>query len=105
MSLTNTLMELTAALRETPPTPFEVDREKDILNQIVTSSEVAAILGIERDTVSRMFKSGLLYGRQLGREWVTTHQAIQTYQQTKRNRGNPEFGVKYRGRPAKATTP
>ena len=52
------------------------------LPDVITSAALARVLEIRPETVSRMFRQGVLPGRKLGRRWVTTRHALLAFLST-----------------------
>ena len=62
-----------------PATPTDKPDRKPLpakLPEILDVGMAAAFLTVSRDTVYRLFQSGQLPGRKVGRKWVTTKAAV-----------------------------
>lgn len=59
------------------------------LADVVDAAEAAAMLGVTRQHVALLFKTGRLPGRRLSVAWVTTRQAVEAYGRTRRGPGRP----------------
>lgn len=49
------------------------------LSQIIGTKEASEILGVTTRWVIDLIKLGRLEGRQIGREWITTREAVEAY--------------------------
>jgi len=49
------------------------------LNELISLSEAAELSGLSPDHLRRLVRQGDLWGKKIGRNWVTTTQAIREY--------------------------
>ena len=59
------------------------------LEDIVDATQAAAILGVSRQHVVHLLKTGRLPGRRLTATWVTTRPAVEAYARNRPTRGRP----------------
>lgn len=57
--------------------------------KLMTSEEVAAVLGVNDSRVRQLARAGLLNGRRVGRDWIFTPADVEEYQQRRPPRGRP----------------
>jgi excisionase family DNA binding protein len=55
----------------------------------ITTKEAAEILGVTQDHVSYLLRKGIIRGRKIRRDWVTTRSTVEAYRAT-----NPKPGPK-----------
>lgn len=55
------------------------DRHPPGLEDLITLSEAAEISGLSPDHLRRIVREGALWGRKIGRNWVTTIAAVNEY--------------------------
>jgi len=73
----------------------EADRQvgkselKDCLTDIVDAAEAATMLEVTRQHVVHLFRTGRIEGRLLTATWVTTRQAVESYERRRRGPGRP----------------
>ena len=66
---------------------------------LLSPDEVAPILKISTSQVNRLCRDKKLPAVKVGRCWVTTQEAVDWYLENRVDgRGNPDFGVKWKGR-------
>ena len=70
-------------------TPMDAVTDDARLADVVDAAEAAAMLGVTRQHVVLLLKTGRLPGRRLTATWVTTRQAVHEYQRTRRPPGRP----------------
>ena len=63
--------------------------EEARLEDVVDAAQAAAMLGVTRQHVVHLFKTGRLAGKRLTATWVTTRQAVEAYERTRRPPGRP----------------
>lgn len=51
-----------------------------VMSQIIGTKKASEMLGVSRRWVRELIKLGRIEGQQLGREWVTTVEAVEKYQ-------------------------
>ena len=61
------------------------------LGDILDAAQAAALLGVTRQHVVHLLKTGRLPGRRLTATWITTRQAVEAYKQTRRPPGRPQI--------------
>lgn len=66
--------------------------DDDILTQIISAREAAEMLGLSQAQVTYLLRHGTMNGKKIGREWITTTNAVQLYRSS-----NPRPGPKPRG--------
>ena len=49
------------------------------LDELITLSEAAQLSGLSSDHLRRLVRQGDLWGKKIGRNWVTTTAAVQEY--------------------------
>ena len=59
------------------------------LADVVDAAQAATMLGVTRQHVVHLFKTGRLPGKRLTATWVTTRQAVEAYDQGRRPPGRP----------------
>ena len=59
------------------------------LEDIVDANQAAAMLGVTRQHVVYLLKTGRLPGRRLTATWVTTRPAVEAYARNRPTRGRP----------------
>ncbi len=62
---------------------------RDSLADIIDAAEAAVMLGVTRQHVVHLLQTGRLAGKRLTSTWVTTRQAVDVYQRTRRRAGRP----------------
>ena len=61
-------------------TPSEENREEQPrLDELISLSEAARLSGLSLPHLSLLIRQGKLWGRKIGRNWVTTESAIRDY--------------------------
>lgn len=55
----------------------------------MTRDEVATVLGVKPETVTRYIIRGLIHAEKHGRDYWITPKALETFKQTRRKPGNP----------------
>ena len=48
----------------------------------ITTEEAAEILGVTQDHVSYLLRKGIIRGKKIRRDWVTTRSAVEAYKAT-----------------------
>lgn len=59
-------------------------------DQILTTQEAAEILGIARESVSRLLKKGTLKGKKLGNAWAVYSDSVYEYQEATAGKGKTD---------------
>ena len=59
------------------------------LADVVDAAQAAAMLGVTRQHVVHLFKTGRLPGKRLTATWVTPRQAVEAYDRGRRPPGRP----------------
>jgi hypothetical protein len=49
------------------------------LDELISLKEAAGMSGLSQGHLSQLIRTGVLWGKKIGRNWVTTKQAIQNY--------------------------
>lgn len=65
--------------------------EDDALALVISAREAAEMLGLSQAQVTYLLRHSTIYGKKVGREWVTTVDAVQLYKSS-----NPKPGPKPR---------
>ena len=50
------------------------------LDELISLQEASAICGLTQPHLALLIRRGMLWGKKIGRDWVTTRQAINQYQ-------------------------
>jgi excisionase family DNA binding protein len=53
-----------------------------VAEEWITTKEAAEILGVTQDHVSYLLRKGVIQGRKIRRDWVTTCSAVEAYKAT-----------------------
>lgn len=61
------------------------------LNQFVTTSEAAELLGVLTSSVDHLLYSGRIKGKKIGRDWLVYRPSLETYLDSKSNSGRPSL--------------
>jgi len=64
------------------------------LADVVDAAQAAAMLGVTRQHVVHLCKTGRLPARRLSSTWVTSRQAVEGYARTRRGPGRPRKPTK-----------
>ena len=64
------------------------------LADVVDAAQAAAMLGVTRQHVVHLCKTGRLPARRLSSTWVTSRQAVEGYARTRRGPGRPRKSTK-----------
>lgn len=68
--------------------PKNIDsNESPTLNDLISLSKAVEISGLSPSFVRRLVSTGKIWGMKVGRNWVTTEQAIMEYLSQDRKRG------------------
>jgi excisionase family DNA binding protein len=59
---------------------------------MLTTTQVAAALGVDRSHVRRLILSGKLAATKMGRDWLIDQSEVTRFQQTRRRAGRPRGG-------------
>lgn len=62
------------------------------LSDVVDAAQAAVMLGVTRQHVVHLCRTGRLPGRRLTATWVTTREAVETYARARRPPGRPRAG-------------
>ncbi len=65
------------------------DDEYGWLNEVVDAAQAAVLLGVTRQHVVHLCKTGRLPARRLTATWITARQAVSAYAVTRRGPGRP----------------
>lgn len=63
------------------------DSSKNTAAKLISLVEAAAISGFSTGYLRRLMREGKLQGTKIGRDWLTTEQAVKEYLSTERRRG------------------
>lgn len=61
-----------------------------IFENLISLTEAAGICGLSPDHLRRLSEQGKLKAQKIGRNWVTTKQALTDYMDNKNPRGRPK---------------
>ncbi len=64
------------------------------IDDLISSKEAAAISGLSQGHLGLLIRSGVIWGKKIGRNWVTSKQVLENYLATQ-----PKPGPKPRKRP------
>ena len=64
--------------------------EQPVLDDVIDASEAAAILGVTRQHVVHLCKTGRLACKRLTSSWITTRQAVEEFASSRRGPGRPK---------------
>ncbi len=53
--------------------------EEPSLTDLISLQEAASLSGLTADHLRRLVREGQLWGKKLGRNWITTEQAVKEY--------------------------
>jgi hypothetical protein len=67
-----------------------VNEEQTVLDDVVDAAQAAAILGVTRQHVVHLCKTGRLAGKRLTSTWITTGRAVEAYAASRRGPGRPK---------------
>lgn len=59
------------------------------LHELLSLSQAAGIYRLSPDHLRRLAEQGKLNAQKIGRNWVTTKQAVEDYLSTRKSRGRP----------------
>jgi excisionase family DNA binding protein len=65
----------------------EMEGHKPSLDDLISLSEAAELSGLHQDHLRRLVRQSDLWGKKIGRNWVTTAQAVQEYLARERKPG------------------
>jgi len=63
------------------------DEYQPSLDEIIPLSKAAEVSGLSHDYLRRLAEQGTIWAKKLGRNWVTTEQAVREYLATDRRPG------------------
>ncbi len=64
-----------------------------MLDNILTTDQVAEVLGVTQRQVGYLLKTGSLEGKKLGpRTWLTTKEALERYREARKKEAAPALG-------------
>ena len=52
---------------------------EELGKEIITTKQAAEIAGLSRDQILHLLRHGIIKGKKMGRDWLTTRQEIQRY--------------------------
>jgi hypothetical protein len=67
-----------------------MDEEGSVLDGVLDAAQAAVILGVTRQHVVHLCRTGRLAGRRLTSTWVTTRRAVEEYSALRRRPGRPK---------------
>jgi hypothetical protein len=65
----------------------EQDKDQPKVDELISLNEAANISGLSHDHLRRLAGRGDLWAMKIGRNWVTTEQAVQVYMSLERHSG------------------
>ena len=63
------------------------DEEQPTLNDLISLQEASKLSGLSHDHLRRLAGQGKLWAKKIGRNWVTTEQAVRKYLSFERRSG------------------
>ena len=60
------------------------------INDLISLSEAAKLSGLSHDHLRRLAGQGEIWAKKIGRNWITTKQAVMKYMENKRSPGRPK---------------
>lgn len=67
------------------------DQGGKLLNEIISLGNASQFSGLSSDHLRRLVENGAIWGVKIGRNWVTTREAVEEYKNQKHPRGpNPK---------------
>jgi excisionase family DNA binding protein len=57
----------------------QIGADQPGLDELITLGEAAELSGLSADHLRRLVRQGKLWGKKIGRNWVTTAKAVQEY--------------------------
>ena len=63
------------------------DEEQPTLNDLISLQEASKLSGLSHDHLRRLAGQGKLWAKKIGRNWVTTEQAVREYLSVERRSG------------------
>jgi excisionase family DNA binding protein len=75
---------------------IEIRNDQPKLDELISLQEAAVLSGLSQPHLSLLIRQGKLWGKKIGRNWVTTEQAVREYLARDRKPGpkpqnTPEF--------------
>ena len=67
--------------------PSNKDEEQPTLNELISLQEASNLSGLSHDHLRRLAGQGNLWAKKIGRNWVTTEQAVREYLSIDRRSG------------------
>ena len=67
--------------------PSYKDEEQPTLNELISLQEASNLSGLSHDHLRRLAGQGNLWAKKIGRNWVTTEQAVREYLSFERRSG------------------
>ena len=70
----------------------QTEREKGSpkLNDLISLDQAAKLSGLTPGHLRFLIREGVVWGTKIGRNWVTTEQAVSNYQASAQPRGRPK---------------
>ena len=63
------------------------DKNQPELDELISLQEAAKLSGLSQPHLALMIRKGVLWGKKIGRNWITTQNAINDYLGTNRKPG------------------
>ena len=60
------------------------------LEELLSLNEAAKLSGLSHDHLRRLAGQGKIWAKKIGRNWITTKQAVMKYMENKRSPGRPK---------------
>lgn len=76
---TETVFTEEAMPRSDAPSPRAQALRDELFGSALTVDEVAHVLGLDRTTVGKYLRENVLYGFQIGREWLVSEEELRAY--------------------------
>ena len=64
--------------------------ESPVLDDLISLQKAAKLSGLTSGHLRLLIRQGEIWGTKIGRNWVTTEQAVREYQARARRRGRPK---------------
>lgn len=77
-----------------PSSKLENNPDEPNLDELISIQVAADISGLSTSYIRVLVRNGMIWGKKLGRNWVTTNAAVSEYQAHKRRPGRPKSSKK-----------
>ena len=69
---------------------IEIWQGRPKLEDLISLEKAAKLTGLTSGHLRLLIRQGLIWGTKIGRNWVTTEQAVRDYQASAKPRGRPK---------------